>query len=67
LPNTSRSCREFGDIKQVTFDPAHYSDATIETILKDETGHTVQLSRANVKVSKLKSVDEMVERFAGVL
>jgi hypothetical protein len=55
------------NIKLVKFDPKHYSDATIEKIIKEETGVTVKLSQANVKISRLKSMDDMVMRFAEVL
>jgi hypothetical protein len=67
LPGTSRSSLDLKDIKQVKFDPKHYTDATIEKIIKEETGYTVKLNQGNLKISRLKSVDEMIKRFAEVL
>lgn len=63
LPHTSRGCLDIKDIKQVKFDPKHYNDATIERIVKEETGFVVKLSQGNVKIYRFKSVDEMIKRF----
>ena len=67
LPGTARSSLYLKDIKQVKFDPKHYTNATIEKIIKDETGNTVKLDQDNMKISRLESIDDMVMRFAEVL
>jgi hypothetical protein len=66
LPGTTGSL-DIKDIKQVKFDPKHYNAATIEKIIKRETGHAIKLSRNNMQVYKLKSLDDMMARFAEVL
>ena len=66
LPGTVGSL-DVKDIKQVKFDPKHYNAATIEKIIKIETGHAIKLSRNNIQVYKLKSLDDMMARFAEVL
>ena len=67
LPGTNRGSLDLKDLKQVKFDPKHYTRATIEKIIKEETGYAVKLSQDNLKVSKLESIDEMMARFAEVL
>lgn len=64
---STRRPLDIKDIKQVKFDPKHYNARTIEKIIKRETGHTVKLSRDNIEVYKLKSLDDMMTRFAEVL
>jgi len=49
------------------FDPKHYTNATIEEIIKQETGYAVKLNQDNMKISRLESIDEMLVRFAEVL
>ncbi|HCD37400.1 MAG TPA: hypothetical protein DEQ77_01485, partial [Candidatus Omnitrophica bacterium] len=56
LPGTAGSL-DVKDIKQVKFDPKHYNAATIEKIIKRETGHAIKLNRNNIQVYKLKSLD----------
>ena len=67
LPGTSRSSLDVKDIKQVKFDSKHYNAATIEKIIKRETGYAVKLSQDNIEVYKLKSLDDMMVRFTEVL
>lgn len=67
LPNTNRSSFDPKDLKQVKFDPKNYTNATIEKIIKEETGYTVKLDQDTMQISRLKSVDEMMVRFAEVL
>ena len=67
LPGAARSSLDIKDIKQVKFDPKHYTVASIEKIIKRETGYSVKLSRNNIQVYKLKSLDDMMARFAEVL
>ena len=67
LPGTVLGSLDMKNIKQVKFDPKHYTNETIEKIIKDETGCTVRLDQDNIKVSRLNSTDEMMMRFAEVL
>ena len=60
LPGTSRASLEIKDMKQVKFDPKHSSSATIERMIKNETGQEVKLDGADMKITKLRSTDEMV-------
>ncbi len=66
LPGTSRGALDLKNIKQVKFDPKHYTNATIEKIIKEETGYEIKLDQDNVKISRLKSIDDMMMRFAEV-
>jgi len=54
-------------LRQIKFDPKHTSLASIEKIIKDETGCEVKFDQDNIRISKLKSVDDMVIQFAQVL
>jgi hypothetical protein len=67
LPGTTRGSLDLKDIKQVKFDPKHYTNATIEKIIQEETGYAVKLNQDNMKISRLKSIDDMMMRFAEVL
>jgi copper chaperone CopZ len=67
LPGTARGPLDLNDIKQVKFDPKHYTNETIEKIIKEETGYTVKLNQDNMKISRLESIDDMMMRFAEVL
>jgi len=67
LPGTNAGSLDINDVKQVKFDPKHYNAASIEKIIKRETGYMVKLNRDNIKVYKLKSLDDMMVRFAEVL
>jgi len=67
LPGTYRGSLDLKDIKQVKFDSKHYTNATIEKIIKDETGYTVKLNQGKMKISRLESIDEMMMRFAEAL
>jgi hypothetical protein len=52
------------NIREVKFDSKHTSLASIERIIKDETGCEVKFSQDNIKLSKLKSLNEMMVQFA---
>ena len=67
LPGTYHGSLDLKDIKQVKFDPKHYTNATIEKIIKDETGYVLKLNQGNMKVSRLESIDDMMMHFAEVL
>ncbi|MCR4336730.1 MAG: hypothetical protein NUV91_02850 [Candidatus Omnitrophica bacterium] len=67
LPGTSSSSLELKDIKQVKFDPKRSSIASIERIIKRETGYQVKLYQNNTKIAELKSVDDMMVQFVKIL
>ena len=60
------SSLDLKNFRIVKFDPKHTNMAGIERIIKDETGYEVKLDQDNIKISKLKSVDEMLVAFAQV-
>ena len=60
------SSLDYKNIKEVKFDPKHTSLAGIERIIKDQTGCEVKLFQDNIKLSKLKSLDDMRTQFAKV-
>lgn len=65
LPERTRiGLLDFKHIKEVKFDPKHTSLASIERTIKDKTGCEVKLTQDNIKLSKLKSLDEMMLQFA---
>jgi hypothetical protein len=55
---------DFKNIKEVKFDPKHTSLASIERTIKDETGCEVKFGQDNVKLTKLKSLNDMMVHFA---
>lgn len=67
LPGTDRGSLDIKNIKQVKFDPNNYTNASIEKIIKDETGYEVKLNQNNMKISRLGSIDDMKIRFSEVL
>jgi hypothetical protein len=64
LPERTKMGFNLKNIKEVKFDPKHTSLASIEGIIKDQTGCTVRFDQDNIKLSKLKSLDDMREHFA---
>lgn len=52
------------NIKEVKFDPKHTSLASIERIITNETGYEVKFGQDNIRLSKLKSLDDMMVQFA---
>jgi hypothetical protein len=62
-----RSSLDDKTLKVVTFDAKHSSMASIERIIKDESGCVVKLEQGNIKISKLKSVKDMMVQFAKIL
>ena len=54
-------------LRQIKFDPKHTSLASIVRIIKNETGYEVKLNQDNMKVAKLRSVNDMLVQFAQVL
>ena len=60
----ARISLDLKNLKLVRFDPKHTSLASIERTIKDETGYEVKLNASNIRVAKLKSLDEMAVQFA---
>jgi hypothetical protein len=67
LPGGLSSSGEAQDIKIVKFDPKHGNLANIERIVSEETSRVVQLNRADIQVTKLKSESDMLVQFSNVL
>lgn len=59
-----RSSLDMKNIKEVKFDPKHTSLASLERIIKDQTGREVKLDQENIKVAKLRSVNDMLVQLA---
>lgn len=55
---------DFKNIKEVKFDPKNTSLASIERIIKDKTGCEVKFDQDNIRLSKLKSLNDMMVHFA---
>ncbi len=67
LPGTLGTSLDPNEMKEIRFDPKHTSMASIEKIIEKETGYEVKLDQYNMEISKLKSIDEMMTRFAEVM
>jgi hypothetical protein len=67
LPGTRSSSLELKDLEVVRFDPKKDSPAVIERIIQDHTGYPVKLDEPNMKVTKMKSTDDMVLEFARIM
>ena len=48
------------------FDPKHATTATIEEVIRKETGHAIKLNQGDMEVSRLGSLEDMRKRFAEV-
>ena len=65
LPERTRmGLLDLKNIKEVKFDPKHTSLASIERIIKDQTGCEVKFDQDNIRLSKLKSLNDMMVQFA---
>jgi len=67
LPGGARSSLDRNDVKIVKFDPKHSTAATVEGIIRKETGYSIKLNQANMKISRLESLEDMRKRFTEVL
>ena len=68
LPGGSlRSSLDIKNIKQVKFDPKRINLAGIEGIIKEQTGCVVKFDQSDMRITKLRSADEIREQFAQVL
>ncbi|MDD5069722.1 MAG: hypothetical protein PHV17_03240 [Candidatus Omnitrophica bacterium] len=67
LPGTFSRSFDIKDIREVKFDPKHSSIASIEKIIKNETGFDVKLNQSNMTVSRLNSVYDMMAHFSQAL
>jgi len=52
------------NIREIRFDPKHNGMASVERIIKNETGQEVSLDQENVRIVKLRSAHEMMGQFA---
>ena len=66
LPPGARSSLDLKDIKVAKFDPKHSTAATIEEIIRKETGHRVKLNQDDMEVSRLESLEDVRKRFAEI-
>ncbi len=66
LPGGLSSSHNFKDLRQVKFDPKHSTFASIEKIIKKETGCSVKFSQSNLVITKLKSTNDMMLKFAQI-
>ena len=64
LPAGRIGSLDLKNIKEVKFDPKHTSLVSIEKIIKDHTGYEVKFGQDNIRLSKLKSLNDMREQFA---
>ena len=67
LPGTAKNSLDPNNIKQVKFDPKQSSPASIERIIKEQTGQAVRWNQPDMQISKLGSTDDMIVQFAQVL
>lgn len=67
LPGTSRVSLDMKDIKQVKFDARHASVASIEGVIKEQTGFDIALDQPDIVISRLRSTDDLTAKFAKVL
>ncbi len=58
------SSLDFKHIRMVKFDPKHTSLARIERIIKDKTGCEVKFDQDNIKLTKLRSLNDVMAQFA---
>lgn len=64
LPAGALSSLNLKEIKVAKFDPRHANAATIEAIVRRETGQRVTLNQDTMQVARLGSLEEMKTRFA---
>jgi hypothetical protein len=55
------------DMKQIKFDPKHSCMASIDQIVKNETGYDVKVNESKMEIVKLKSSEDMLAHFAKAL
>ena len=66
LPGTSRSSLDLKNAKVVKFDAKHSTNESLEQIISKETGIDVKFSRADMKITRLRSMDDMNDDIAKV-
>jgi hypothetical protein len=64
LPGSLRSSLDLKNIKQVRFDPKNSSLAGIERMIKEQTGYAVRLDQSDIRITRLKSTNDMLAQFA---
>jgi hypothetical protein len=67
LPGTSQSSLEMNNFKEVKFDPRNSSMASIEEIIKNETGYDVNQYQSRMQIVKLESSEDMLAHFEKAL
>ena len=67
LPGTSRSSLDLKEIREVKFDPKTSTMVGIEKMVKAETGYDFRIEQNNLKITKLKSADDLDLQVAKVL
>jgi hypothetical protein len=67
LPARPVIIQHSAELREIKFDPKHTSLAQIEKIIKDQTGYAVHLTQGNVRISRLKSKEDMMMHFAQVM
>lgn len=67
LPGTSRSSLEMKDLKKLKFDGKNSSMATIEEIIKNQTGHDVSQYESRMQIVRLESSEDMLAHFEQAL
>lgn len=66
LPGTRTSALHRNGIKQIKFDPARTSRTNIERIVQEQTGTAVIFDQPDMRITKLKSSDDIVAQFVKV-
>ncbi len=67
LPGTFGKSADQMNIREVKFDAKKANTSDLEMIIKKETGYEVKFDQDNMKVSTLKSVDDVSDNFLKVL
>src|SRR3989339_553391 len=67
LPGGFLSSLETQNIKEIQFDPKNISMASIEKIIKNETGYDVKLYKDKMQIVKLECSDDIMAHFAQTL
>jgi hypothetical protein len=67
LPGTHVSSLEMKDLKMVKFDANNGGALEIEKIIKEQTGRIVRLDQPNVRITRMKSKNDMLTQLAKAL
>jgi hypothetical protein len=64
IPRTSKTTVGERKVKIVRFDPKHCTKETIEVILKRETGLNIKLTQKNIRMYRLRSMNDVKSNLA---